>query len=95
MIEIFDPAKTSWTYMSAPSPLLLGTKLPFELVQPSVRHASAGDVPKPLHDVAWWADRTKGFDFTDADCNDPAVFDRVLWKRYDGQQTLSDRALRA
>jgi YVTN family beta-propeller protein len=80
MIEIFDPAKTTWTYAAAPSPLLLGTKLPFELVQPNVRHASAADVPKPLHDAAWWADRTKGFDFTDADRNDPALFNRVLWE---------------
>jgi hypothetical protein len=60
--------------------LLLGTKLPFELVQPSVRHASGADVPKSLHDAAWWADRTNGFDFTDADRNDPAVFNRVLWE---------------
>jgi YVTN family beta-propeller protein len=80
MIEIFDPTKTSWTYTAAPSSLLLGTQLPFELVQPNVRQADAGDGPKPLHDAAWWAERTKSFDFSDADRNDSAVYNRVLWE---------------
>ena len=80
MIEIFDPTRINWTYTAAPSPLLLGTQLPIELVQPNVRRADAADLPKPLHDAAWWADRTKEFDFTDADRNDPAVYNRVLWE---------------
>jgi DNA-binding beta-propeller fold protein YncE len=80
MIKIFDPTKKNWTYTAAPSRLLLGTQLPFGLVQPDVRHADAADAPKPLHDAAWWAERTKGFDFTDADRNDPAIFNRVLWE---------------
>ena len=80
MIEIFDPTKESWTYMAAPSPLLLGTQLPFEQVQPNVHHADAADSPKPLHDAVWWTEKTKDFDFTDADRNDPALFNRVLWE---------------
>jgi YVTN family beta-propeller protein len=80
MIEIFDPTKTSWTYTAAPSSLLLGTQLPIELVQPNVRRADASEAPKPSHDAAWWAERTKDFDFTDADKNDPAVYNRVLWE---------------
>jgi hypothetical protein len=86
MIEIFDPTKKSWAYMAALSPLLLGTQLPIELVQPNVRRADAGRAPKPLHDAAWWAERTKDFDFTDADKNDPAVYNRVLW-----QGTMGDK----
>jgi len=80
MIKIFDPTKNNWTYAAAPSPLLLGTQLPFELVQPNVRRADAVDAPKSLYDAAWWADRTKGFDFTDADRNDSALYNRVLWE---------------
>jgi YVTN family beta-propeller protein len=87
MIEIFDPAKTSWTYTATPSPLLLGTQLPIELVQPNVRRADASEAPKPLHDVVWWAEKTKNFDFTDADKNDPAVYNRVLW-----EGTMGDKA---
>ena len=59
---------------------MLGTQLPIELVQPNVRRADAGEAPKPLHDVAWWAERTRDFDFTDADKNDSAVYNRVLWE---------------
>jgi YVTN family beta-propeller protein len=80
MIEIFDPTKTSWTYTAAPSSLLLGTQLPIDLVQPNFRRADAVEAPKPLHDAAWWAERTKDFDFTDADKNDPSVYNRVLWE---------------
>jgi len=49
-------------------------------VQPNVRRADAVDAPKPLHDAAWWADMTKGFDFTDADRNNSALYNRVLWE---------------
>jgi YVTN family beta-propeller protein len=79
MLAIFDPTRKNWTYRAAPSPLLLRTQLPLERVQPNIRHAAAGEGPKPLHDAAWWADKTKGFDFTDADRNDPAIYNRVLW----------------
>jgi YVTN family beta-propeller protein len=86
MIEIFDLSKANWTYTAAPSSLLLNTQLPFELVQPNVRHADDGDSPKPLHDAAWWAAKTKGFDFTDADRNDSAVYNRILWEGTVGEK---------
>jgi YVTN family beta-propeller protein len=92
MIEIFEPTKKNWTYRAAPSPLLLGTRLPFELVQSNARHAGA-DAPRPLHDAEWWAERTKGFDFTDADRNDPAVYNRVLWQgTMSGKSYPTDRS---
>ena len=55
-------------------------QLPIELVQPNFRCAGAVAAPKPLHDVGWWAKRTKDFDSTDANKNDPAVHNRVLWE---------------
>jgi YVTN family beta-propeller protein len=33
-----------------------------------------------LHNSAWWAAKTKGFDFSDADRIDSEVFNRVLWQ---------------
>jgi hypothetical protein len=33
-----------------------------------------------MHDAAWWAAKTKGFDFSDADRIDAAAFNRVLWQ---------------
>jgi YVTN family beta-propeller protein len=80
MIGIFDLTKKNWTYTAAPSSLLLGTQLPFELVESNVRRADAVEALKPLHDTAWWAERTRGFDFTDADRNDSALYNRVLWE---------------
>ena len=80
MTDIFDASKKNWNYTAAPSGLLLRTQLPFELVQPYVHRADVSDAPKPLHDRAWWAERTKDFDFTDADRNDPALYNRTLWE---------------
>ena len=80
MIEIFDPTSKNWTYTAAPSSLLLGTQLPFERVQSNLHPADAGNALKPSRDAAWWTEKTEGFDFTDADRNDPAVFNRVLWE---------------
>src|ERR1700730_1793346 len=47
MIGIFDLTKKNWTYTAAPSSLLLGTQLPFELVQSNVRRADAVEALKP------------------------------------------------
>jgi DNA-binding beta-propeller fold protein YncE len=33
-----------------------------------------------LHDSAWWAAKTKGFDFSDADRIDADAFNRILWQ---------------
>jgi DNA-binding beta-propeller fold protein YncE len=33
-----------------------------------------------LHDAAWWASQTRGFDFTDADRIDANAFNRILWR---------------
>src|SRR5215813_4985554 len=33
-----------------------------------------------LHDAAWWAQKTKGFDFSDADHIDADAFNRILWQ---------------
>jgi hypothetical protein len=36
-------------------------------------------VPKPTHDAAYWAEVTKGMDFTDADKMDFPTYNRILW----------------
>jgi hypothetical protein len=33
----------------------------------------------PKHDAAYWANATRGFDFSDADRVPPARFNEVLW----------------
>jgi YVTN family beta-propeller protein len=44
---------------------------------PTAKITSA--VPQ-LHDAAWWAAKTKGFDFSDADRIDANAFNRILWQ---------------
>jgi hypothetical protein len=39
-----------------------------------------GPVVKPKHDAAYWAEATRGFDFSDADRVPPGLFNKVLWK---------------
>jgi YVTN family beta-propeller protein len=82
MVEIFDTSQTNWTYTATPSRYLLkNTRLPFAEVhyRPKQDRADAAPMPKPLHDAAWWAEKTKGFDFSDADLNDNDLSNRVLW----------------
>jgi YVTN family beta-propeller protein len=44
--------------------------------------------PTPqLHDAAWWAAKTKGFDFSDADRIDADAFNRILWQGSMGDNT--------
>ena len=42
--------------------------------------AQISAIVSPLHDAAWWAAKTKGFDFSDADRVDADAFNRVLWQ---------------
>ena len=35
---------------------------------------------KSTHNAKYWAQVTKGMDFSDADRVDPAVYNRILWK---------------
>ncbi len=46
----------------------------------AVAHFASGPVITPQHDAAYWANVTKGFDFSEADQVPPAQFNRVLWK---------------
>lgn len=83
MMEIFDPKAPQWSFAAAPSAYLLhNTQLPFAEVQPALqgRKADARSGPKPLHDAAWWAEKTRDFDFSDADRNDNDLSNRVLWE---------------
>jgi YVTN family beta-propeller protein len=49
-----------------------------ECKNPQVRTITAAI--KPLHDGAWWAQATKGFNFSHADLIDSDLFNRILWK---------------
>jgi len=67
---------TCWTYSAFPAQILFSTQLPI-LNKYLVKGAA---IPQPTHDAAWWAERTKQFDFTSEDKVNPAAFNRVLWE---------------
>jgi len=42
---------------------------------------------RSLHDGKWWAQKTKGFDFSVEDKLDPNAFNHILWTGIKGEQT--------
>jgi hypothetical protein len=74
MTKIFDINQREWTFDAVPSAYLYNTQLPL----PS-RLAKNQPIPKPTHDAAYWADKTKQFDFTREDnISDPDKFNRII-----------------
>lgn len=77
MADAFDLNQKKWTYKAVPSAYLAGTTLP---IPPSAfTSAALQNPPKPLHNAAWWAEQTKGMDFSVEDHLDSAKYNRLLW----------------
>jgi YVTN family beta-propeller protein len=77
MVDAFDLKQAEWSYTATPSAYLAKTKLPI----PAERFSKAAltEPPSPLHDSSWWAEQTKGMDFSVEDHLDTAKFNRILW----------------
>jgi DNA-binding beta-propeller fold protein YncE len=73
MADIFNTTPSNWSFTATPSPYLYATQLP--LPQPT-----GVILVKSTHNAKYWAQVTKGMDFSDADRVDPAVYNRILWK---------------
>jgi len=74
MAEVFDLSRKRWTFTARPSGLLAGTQLPIP------RSAFAAARIAPTHDASYWAERTRGMDFSGEDRVDAALYNRVLWQ---------------
>ena len=80
MADLFDTSGSGdWTYTAVASTILKTTSLQVAAAQTGIRYAVGPDI-KPLHDAAWWAERTKGFDFSTEDRVPTGLFNRVLWE---------------
>jgi hypothetical protein len=92
MTDVFDIRQgPNWTYSAVPSALLLATQLP--IAKPKRAAAlKAAPVPRPLHDAAWWAEKTKGFTFAKEDLNNADAYNRVLWEGTMGRPYPSTRS---
>lgn len=78
MADAFDLDQKKWTFTAMPSALLSTTTLPIPASAFTSRGVATGSL-KPLHDAKWWADATKGMDFSVEDHLDAAKYNRILW----------------
>jgi YVTN family beta-propeller protein len=77
MTDAFDLDQKRWSFTAVPSALLAGTTLP---IPASAFSASAlNHPPKPLHDSVWWANATRGMDFSVEDHLDSMKYNHLLW----------------
>ena len=77
MANAFDINQNKWNYSATPSAYLQQTTLP---IDPSKFTNTANLTWRPLHNAAWWAQQTKGMDFSVEDHLDTPKFNRVLWE---------------
>ena len=80
MAELFDLSKKTWDFKAIASDYLKNTQLPI----PTGSYASKA-IPRPTHDAAYWADKTKGFDFSVEDhLGNVEKFNRIVWEGLKG-----------
>ncbi len=84
MTAVFNLSQKDWTFDAKPSSVLLKTDLP---LSPQAR-AAAQALPDVTitHDSAYWADQTKGLDFSGEDRVDADKFNRIIWQGIKGTQ---------
>jgi YVTN family beta-propeller protein len=80
MASVFDLKNAKWDYRAAVPSLLRTTQLPL----PPLKKAEAAP-RQPLHNAAWWADATKGFDFS-AEDRLPSSYNQILWRGMMGEK---------
>jgi DNA-binding beta-propeller fold protein YncE len=81
MTKVFDLNQREWTFDAVPSIYLYNTQLPLP-----PRFARNKTIPKPTHDAAYWADRTKDLNFTHEDNVNPDKFNRIVWEGLHGDK---------
>ncbi|MGZ4874529.1 MAG: bifunctional YncE family protein/alkaline phosphatase family protein [Candidatus Angelobacter sp.] len=83
MAEVFSTQQVAWTHKARVPSILRSTKLPLPAATAEDKAPAASLVPG--HDAAYWADKTKAFDFTAEDKLDSQSFNMVLWTGLKGE----------
>lgn len=91
MADVFTTELKPWTYTAIVPEVLRTTKLPVPGNTSSSSGASSGTEASPgaalpRHDAAYWAAKTRGFDFSVEDKIDSAKFNRILWQGLVGKE---------
>ncbi|HEY0793639.1 MAG TPA: beta-propeller fold lactonase family protein [Chthoniobacterales bacterium] len=81
MASCFDLNQKEWTFRATPSVYLVNrTQLPVPRDGSVTQREGI-----PAHDAPYWAERTKAFDFSEADnLKDPDNFNRIVWEGLKG-----------
>jgi YVTN family beta-propeller protein len=91
MADVFSMQQAAWTYKARVPAILRTTKLPLPAATADDKIGVAN--LSPGLDAAYWAEKTKDFDFSAEDKLDSESFNTVLWKglKGDGQPYPSER----
>jgi YVTN family beta-propeller protein len=81
MTAVFDLKQARWDYKARVPAVLRSTQLPLPGSKQKDKAA------KPVHDAAYWAEKTRGFDFSKEDKLDSNAFNRVLWEGLKGKES--------
>lgn len=102
MVNCFQSKALPWAFNSIVPAILKTTTLPLPSDAVNMKPADQkllAIYSRPLHDAAWWANATKGFDFSAEDKVDAPRYNRLLWSGIMGEgvpypATRSGRDLR-
>jgi YVTN family beta-propeller protein len=81
MADCFTTELKPWSYTALVPAILRTTKLPLPPETPAEKAAALRDAPytHPVHTAAYWAAKTRGFDFQVEDHLNTPLFNRILW----------------
>ncbi len=81
MSAAFEPTLRRWSYQAAVPEVLRTTALPLPPRAAGMRLSPReAAYAHPRHDAAYWAEKTRGMNFSDADEIDTNRFNRILWQ---------------
>jgi DNA-binding beta-propeller fold protein YncE len=86
MADVFDLSAKTWSFAAEPSAALAATDLPIPKKDASLTQRFAF-----AHDAEYWADATRGYDWSTEDRVDADAYNRVLWKGIKGRTTYRAR----
>jgi hypothetical protein len=80
MTEVFDTGSNArWDYRAVAAKILQTTTLDL-----SGEQFAAGPVVRPSHPASWWAEQTRGFDWSVEDRVPFDLFNRIIWRGLKG-----------
>ncbi len=88
MTDVFSKQTKKWDFNSIVPDILRATQLPLPMATAKntlKKNALSAFYAKPTHDAAYWATKTKGFDFTREDRVDAAKYNLIQWQGLVGE----------